>query len=114
MQCSYHIVLFSQMVGKQIVLRRSFGQEIIKLRNICYLIRRSKQDGKENIHRFFQERSSAGCFSKEVRQLKKELAEAQRKIEETCQELQNAKMENQILKKKWMYSGRSYTLSVYW
>ncbi|MXI85768.1 hypothetical protein [Sphaerochaeta halotolerans] len=47
-------------------------------------------------------------------QLKKELAEAQRKIEETCQELQNAKMENQILKKKWMYSGRSYTLSVYW
>jgi len=102
MQRSYHIVLFSQMVGKQIVLRRSFGQEIIKLTNVCYLTRRSKQDRKEqeNIHGFFQERSSAGGFSKEVRQLKKELAEAQRKIEETCQELQNAKMENEILKKK--------------
>jgi len=38
--------------------------------------------------------------SKEVKQLKKELAEAQRRIEETYQELGKTKMENEILKKK--------------
>lgn len=45
----------------QIILRPSFGQEIKKLTNVCYLIGRSKQDGKEqkNIHGFFQERSCA-------------------------------------------------------
>jgi hypothetical protein len=42
----------------------------------------------------------SGGFSKEVRQLKKELAEAQRRIEETYQELGKTKMENEILKKK--------------
>lgn len=43
------------------ILRPSFGQEIKKLTNVCYLIGRSKQDGKEqkNIHGFFQERSCA-------------------------------------------------------
>nr|WP_319472526.1 transposase [uncultured Sphaerochaeta sp.] len=42
----------------------------------------------------------SGGFSKEVKQLKKELAEAQRRIEETYQELGKTKMENEILKKK--------------
>jgi len=42
----------------------------------------------------------SGGFSKEVKQLKKELAEAQWRIEETYQELGKTKMENEILKKK--------------
>ena len=41
----------------------------------------------------------SGGFSKEVKQLKKELAEAQRRIEETYQELGKTKMKNEILKK---------------
>ena len=46
---------------EHIILRPSFGQEIKNLTNVCYLINRSKQDGKEqeDIHGFFQERSSA-------------------------------------------------------
>ncbi len=42
----------------------------------------------------------SGGFSKEVKQLKKELAEAQQRIEETYKELGKTRMENEILKKK--------------
>jgi transposase len=41
-----------------------------------------------------------GGFTKEVKQLKKELAEAQKMIEETYKELGKTKMENELLKKK--------------
>lgn len=41
-----------------------------------------------------------GGFTKEVKQLKKELTEAQKMIEETYKELGKTKMENELLKKK--------------
>jgi len=40
-------------------------------------------------------------FSKEVQQLKKEVAEGKEKIEEVFKELGKTKMENELLKKKW-------------
>jgi len=42
----------------------------------------------------------SGGLSKEVKQLKKELAEATQMIEETYKELGKTKMENEFLKKK--------------
>ncbi len=42
----------------------------------------------------------SGGFSKEVKQLKKALAEAHQVIEETYKELGKTKMENEFLKKK--------------
>ena len=42
-----------------------------------------------------------GGFSKEVQQLKKELIEANEKIDEAYRELGKSKMENELLKKKW-------------
>jgi transposase len=41
-----------------------------------------------------------GGFSKEVKQLKKELAESNQMVEETYKELGKTKMENELLKKK--------------
>jgi len=48
----------------------------------------------------------SGGFSKEVKQLKKELAEAQQRIEESYKELGKTRMENEILKKKRIYRNR--------
>ncbi|MHC1692484.1 MAG: transposase [Sphaerochaetaceae bacterium] len=42
----------------------------------------------------------SGGFSKEIKQLKKDLAEAKQTIEETYKELGKATMENEFLKKK--------------